>query len=129
MGYKRLRELGSPRTGILSRSQEYEVNQKRGRERADVNDDCVFDPTSEHVRRELRARIAGPKMVHLGQSFEATLRVGSGTLPSDGRLLCVPKTSSVLIDCQNHVTFMDHVRSVLVRRVFFGLAIQVEKPA
>jgi hypothetical protein len=43
--------------------------------------------------------------------------------------VCVPKTRSALIGCQNHVTFMDHVRSVLVRPVYFGLAIQVEKPA
>ena len=49
---------------MLSRLQEYEVNQKRDRERADENDDCVFNPTSEHVRRELRARIPRPKMVH-----------------------------------------------------------------
>ena len=32
--------------------------------------------------------------------------------------VCVPKTSSPLIDCQNHVTFLDHVRSVLLRKEF-----------
>ena len=35
--------------------------------------------------------------------------------------VCVPNTSSVLLGSQNRVTFLDHVCSVLVRRVFLAL--------
>jgi len=42
--------------------------------------------------------------------------------------LCVPKTSSVLISRRNHLTSVDHVRTVLLRPGRFGLAIQVEEP-
>ena len=34
-----------------------------------------------------------------------------------------------LISRKNHLTSMDHVRTVLLRPVRFGLAIQIEEPA
>ena len=42
--------------------------------------------------------------------------------------LCVPKTSSAVISRRNHLTSVDHVRTVLLRPGRFGLAIQVEEP-
>jgi hypothetical protein len=42
--------------------------------------------------------------------------------------LCVPKTLSALISRRNHLTSVDHVRTVLLRPGRFGLAIQVEEP-
>jgi hypothetical protein len=43
--------------------------------------------------------------------------------------LCVPKTLSALISRRNHLTFVDHVRDVLLHPGRFGLAIRVEEPA
>ena len=63
----------------------------------------------KQFRKEQSTQSAGPlRMYDRGRS----------------RTLCVPKTSSVLIGYQNHVTFLDHVHSVLVRPVFFGFAIK-----
>jgi transposase len=42
--------------------------------------------------------------------------------------LCVPKTLSALISRRNHLTSVDHVRTVLLRPGRLGLAIQVEEP-
>src|ERR1035437_4829317 len=42
--------------------------------------------------------------------------------------LCVPKTLSALISRRNHLTSVDHVRTVLFRPGRFGLAVQVEEP-
>ncbi len=42
--------------------------------------------------------------------------------------LCVPKTLSALISRRNHLTSVDHVRTVLFRPRRFGLAVQVEEP-
>src|ERR1019366_8294071 len=43
--------------------------------------------------------------------------------------LCVPKISSALISCRNHLTSVNHVRSILLHPGCLGLAIQVEEPA
>ena len=42
--------------------------------------------------------------------------------------VCVPKTLSALISRRNHLTSVDHVRTVLLRPGRLGLAIQVEEP-
>src|ERR1017187_3722714 len=42
--------------------------------------------------------------------------------------VCVPKTLSALISRRNHLTSVDHVRTVLFRPGRFGLAVQVEEP-
>ena len=44
------------------------------------------------------------------------------------RSLCVPKTLSALISRRNHLTSVDHVRTILLRPGRFGLAVQVEEP-
>ena len=55
-------------------------------------------------------------------------RVAGDVMSPEREPLCVPKTSSALINRRNHLTSLNHVRTALLRPGRFGLAIQVEEP-
>jgi hypothetical protein len=69
-------------------------------------------------------KCAGDKREH--QNGSISVRDWRYWIPLVG--LCVPKTLSALISRRNHLTSVDHVRTVLLRPGRLGLAIQVEEP-
>jgi hypothetical protein len=63
----------------------------------------------------------------VGIEFDAPVIEESAKGAPTGQL-CVPKTLPALISRRNHLTSVDHVRTVLLRPGHFGLTIQVEEP-
>jgi hypothetical protein len=78
------------------------------------------------LRQELHLRSD-----RLGLEYRRWLKelgITYGTLGDEPPELCVPKTLSALISRRNHLTSVDHVRTVLLRPGRLGLAIQVAEP-
>src|SRR5664280_3351900 len=85
--------------------------------------DCMCNDVPEAVDRALVRRILSERNMRT-----PSIVIGGAFRKDPPQVLCVPKTLSALISRRNHLTSVDHIRTVLFRTGRLGLAMQVDEP-